>query len=79
MSFIYKSYFTQAENGIVRTWGDASVRKKYSHVDLVHMVDGVDMEKGAIVSGGRGYFLKVCNYLYLTLVIRDFLLTSRSY
>ncbi len=43
----------------MRTWGDATVRKQYSHVDLVHMVDGVDMERGAVVSGGRGYFLKV--------------------
>ena len=24
------------------------------------MVDGVDMERGAVVSGNRGYYLKVC-------------------
>lgn len=42
-----------------RTFGDCEVRKKYSHVDLVHMVDGVDTERGSAVAGGRGYFLKV--------------------
>ncbi|XP_015284229.1 PREDICTED: serine--tRNA ligase, cytoplasmic-like, partial [Gekko japonicus] len=39
-------------------WGDCTVRKKYSHVDLVVMVDGYEGEKGAIVAGSRGYFLK---------------------
>lgn len=42
-----------------RVWGDCSCRKKYSHVDLVVMVDGYEGEKGAIVAGSRGYFLKV--------------------
>ncbi|KAK2563111.1 Serine--tRNA ligase [Acropora cervicornis] len=46
------------ENKIMRTWGDSSVRKKYSHVDLAYMVDGVDTERGALVAGSRGYFLK---------------------
>lgn len=32
-------------------------RKKYSHVDLIHMIDGMDGERGTAVSGGRGYFL----------------------
>lgn len=40
-------------------WGDVSCRKKYSHVDLVVMVDGYEGEKGAVVAGSRGYFLKV--------------------
>lgn len=35
------------------------MRKKYSHVDLVVMVDGYEGEKGTIVAGSRGYFLKV--------------------
>ena len=43
----------------MRTWGDSSVKKKYSHVDLAYMVDGVDTERGALVAGSRGYFLKV--------------------
>lgn len=42
-----------------RVWGDCSCRKKYSHVDLVVMVDGYEGEKGAVVAGSRGYFLKV--------------------
>lgn len=42
-----------------RTWGDSTIRKKYSHVDLAYMVDGVDTERGASVAGSRGYFLKV--------------------
>lgn len=45
------------ENGIERTWGDCETKKKYSHVDLIHMIDGMNGEKGAVVSGGRGYFL----------------------
>lgn len=50
----------QEENVIVRTFGDQSgQRKKYSHVDLVHMVDGVDMDRGAVAAGARGYYLKV--------------------
>lgn len=42
-----------------RIWGDCTVRKKYSHVDLVVMVDGFEGEKGTVVAGSRGYFLKV--------------------
>lgn len=43
----------------MRTAGDVTVRKKYSHYDLVYMIDGLESEKGAVVGGGRGYFLKV--------------------
>lgn len=46
------------ENAIVRTAGDTTIRKKYSHVDLITMIDGVDADMGAVVAGGRGYFLK---------------------
>ncbi|NWQ84542.1 SYSC protein, partial [Columbina picui] len=48
-----------ADNKVERVWGDCSCRKKYSHVDLVVMVDGFEGEKGAVVAGSRGYFLKV--------------------
>lgn len=44
-------------NGVVRTFGDCSVRKKYSHVDLIHMVGGMDGERGAVTAGARGYYL----------------------
>ncbi|XP_046890400.1 serine--tRNA ligase, cytoplasmic [Hypomesus transpacificus] len=47
-----------ADNRVERTWGDCSVQKKYSHVDLVVMIDGYEGEKGAVVAGSRGYFLK---------------------
>lgn len=46
------------DNKVEKTWGDCEVRKKYSHVDLVVMVDGYEGEKGAVVAGSRGYFLK---------------------
>ena len=42
-----------------RTYGDCQTRKRYSHVDLMHMIDGFDGERGALVAGSRGYFLKV--------------------
>lgn len=45
------------ENKVERTFGDCSARGKYSHVDLIHMIDGMNGDKGAVVSGGRGYFL----------------------
>lgn len=45
------------ENKVERTYGDCSAKAKYSHVDLIHMIDGMNGEKGATVSGGRGYFL----------------------
>ena len=55
--------FLQDENGIERIVGDCQTRKKYSHVDLLIMIDGVDYERGAVVSGGRGYFLKVSHFI----------------
>ena len=47
----------QDENVVERTFGDCATRKKYSHVDLIHMVDGVDIERGTVTAGGRGYYL----------------------
>lgn len=45
------------ENKVERTFGDCEKKLKYSHVDLILMIDGMNGEKGAVVSGGRGYFL----------------------
>lgn len=45
------------ENRIERMYGDCEVKKKYSHVDLIHMIDGMDGDRGTVVAGGRGYFL----------------------
>lgn len=53
------AFHQDADNKVERTWGDCTVQKKYSHVDLVVMVDGYEGEKGAIIAGSRGYFLKV--------------------
>merc|ERR1719328_222377 len=46
-----------ADNRVERTFGDIESRKKYSHVDLIHMIGGMDAERGAVTSGGRGYYL----------------------
>merc|ERR1719175_579740 len=46
-----------ADNRVERTWGDIEGRKKYSHFDLIHMIGGVDIERGTVTSGGRGYYL----------------------
>ncbi len=48
-----------ADNRVERTWGDVEQRGKYSHYDLVHMIGGVDGERGANTAGGRGYYLMV--------------------
>jgi len=45
-------------NEVVRTSGDCESRKKYSHVDLIVMIDGVDGDRGSVTAGGRGYYLK---------------------
>jgi len=45
------------DNRVERTWGDIEGRKKYSHFDLIHMIGGVDTERGSVASGGRGYYL----------------------
>lgn len=45
------------ENKVERTWGQCDTKGKYSHVDLIVMIDGMNAEKGAVVGGARGYFL----------------------
>ncbi|XP_076657266.1 seryl-tRNA synthetase [Halictus rubicundus] len=47
----------EEENKVEKTYGDCTQNKRYSHVDLIHMIDGLDGERGTNVSGGRGYFL----------------------
>merc|ERR1712223_1968155 len=46
-----------ADNRTERTFGDIESQKKYSHVDLIHMIGGMDAERGTVTSGGRGYYL----------------------
>ena len=55
ITFFY--YKLKDENVVERTFGDCVSRKKYSHVDLIHMVEGVDIERGTVTAGGRGYYL----------------------
>ena len=54
----------QDNNGVERTFGDCAVRKKYSHIDLIHMIDGVETQKATICAGNRCYYLKVCKHNY---------------
>merc|ERR1712198_775126 len=37
--------------------GDVTERKKYSHVDLIHMIGGYDTERATVASGNRAYYL----------------------
>merc|ERR1719361_620553 len=46
-----------ADNRTERTWGDVETRKKYSHVDLITMIGGVDTERATVASGSRAYYL----------------------
>eukprot|EP00118_Oscarella_pearsei_P025434 m.308174 g.308174 ORF g.308174 m.308174 type:complete len:487 (+) comp43501_c0_seq1:50-1510(+) len=64
-------------NRVERHFGDCEVRKKYSHVDLVHMVDGVDCERGAITAGSRGYYMKG-SLVFLELALMQHALNSLS-
>ncbi|CAF0922839.1 unnamed protein product [Adineta steineri] len=48
----------EENNKIERTFGDVETRKKYSHYDLMYMIDGYDNERGASIAGSRGYFMK---------------------
>ncbi|CAI5536724.1 unnamed protein product [Closterium sp. Naga37s-1] len=47
-------------NAVIRTWGEPRTDEgvKRNHVDLVHMLDIADLERGASTAGGRGYYLK---------------------
>jgi len=61
-NIVHESVFVsndESENPVVRRWGEISTeRKTYNHVDLLHMVDGVEYERGVNVAGNRGYYLK---------------------
>ncbi|URE33467.1 seryl-tRNA synthetase [Musa troglodytarum] len=49
----------EANNAVIRTWGERRLEGKLKiHVDLVKLLDIVDLEKGADVAGGRGFYLK---------------------
>jgi len=44
-------------NRVERTVGNCTQRKKYSHVDLIAMIDGADLERATVTSGGRAYYM----------------------
>ncbi|MEM4218694.1 MAG: serine--tRNA ligase [Candidatus Micrarchaeia archaeon] len=51
------------DNQVVRTWGRPKTKEEYgfelkSHVDLLPVIDGANIEKAAEVSGARFYYLK---------------------
>ncbi|THU47737.1 hypothetical protein C4D60_Mb09t18780 [Musa balbisiana] len=49
----------EANNAVIRTSGERRLEGKLkNHVDLVKLLDIVDLEKGADVAGGRGFYLK---------------------
>ncbi|XP_072990796.1 serine--tRNA ligase [Typha latifolia] len=49
----------EVNNEVIRTWGERRMEGKLrNHVDLVKLLDIADLEKGADVAGGRGYYLK---------------------
>ncbi|XP_037271682.2 seryl-tRNA synthetase [Rhipicephalus microplus] len=45
------------ENAVIKTHGDVATKKKYSHVDLIVMINGMDGDRGSVTAGGRGYYL----------------------
>ncbi|KAL6553561.1 hypothetical protein OROGR_007403 [Orobanche gracilis] len=49
----------EANNVVVRAWGEKRTEPNLkNHVELVELLEIVDLKKGAIVAGGRGYYLK---------------------
>jgi len=53
----------EENNAIVREYGtilkpeDVGLDKLQSHVDLIEMIGGLNVEKGSMIAGSRGYFL----------------------
>lgn len=53
----------EEHNRIERVWPESGERPKapgkgLTHVDLLHMIDGVEYARGVTTAGSRGYFLK---------------------
>lgn len=47
-------------------------------MDLVVMVDGYEGERGTVVAGGRGYFLKVTSFILSFFISIDEISNSRE-
>ncbi|GJN39140.1 hypothetical protein PR202_gb28239 [Eleusine coracana subsp. coracana] len=53
----------EADNAVVRVWGEGMLMRQEesclkNHVDLCVMTDIVDLKKGALLAGGRGFILR---------------------
>ena len=59
------------DNKEERRWGDCEVKHRYSHIDLIYMVDGVDNQRAAVTAGNRCYYLKgrSCDSLCINKII----------
>jgi seryl-tRNA synthetase len=76
-------------NTVERVWAEGgdvtltpeSAGTKLNHVDLLHMIDGVEYERGVKVCGNRGYFLKGPGVLLNMAIIQRGLsfMTQRGY
>lgn len=57
---VHESVFVsrdESENPVLRQWGEIdSTKKPYNHVDLLHMIDGVEYERGVNVAGIQKVF-----------------------
>ena len=76
----YIHTYTQENNRVERTFGDGTTRKRYSHIDLLCMIDGVETQKATVVAGSRCYYLKVAKLflLQIPLLISCWLIFSKA-
>ena len=56
------------DNKEERRWGDCEVKRRYSHIDLIHMVDGVDNQRATVTAGNRCYYLKGSHMIQCALI-----------
>ncbi len=66
---------SEEDNLLIRKVGELPLfnYKPCNHVDLIHSVDGVNMEKASQISGSRSYYLKA-DLVYLNLALMKFAL-----
>lgn len=72
----------EEKNRVERVWPESGEipkleGRKLNHVDLLHMIDGVEYERGQNTAGSRGYFLKGSAVL-LNLALTQYSLTFLS-
>ncbi|KAK9124251.1 hypothetical protein Sjap_013853 [Stephania japonica] len=72
----------EANNLVVRSWGEKRAEENFrNHVELVELLGIADFKKGALVAGGRGFYLKGAGVL-LNQALINFsfaFLTRRNY